>query len=127
MNQSKCPCGSGRKFKECCHAIHLSPKAARHPEQLMRARYSAHAKNNLDFIMKSWHPDTRPDDVNIVKDWNDQCTWLALNVANSRKLGNKGVVEFVALYRQKGQLQQHHEIANFKFEKGQWWYLDRTD
>nr|WP_224745783.1 YchJ family metal-binding protein [Neiella litorisoli] len=93
----------------------------------MRARYSAHAMNNLNFIMASWHPTTRPQDTGPIQQWNDECTWLALNVAQSRKLGSKGVVEFVALYRQAGQLKQHHEVANFKFEKGQWWYLDRSD
>lgn len=91
----------------------------------MRARYSAHAKGNIQFIEQSWHPDTRPSDMSDVKAWNDTCTWLALNVANSRRLGKKGVVEFVGLYRQSGKLQQHHEIAQFVLEKGQWWYLER--
>lgn len=90
----------------------------------MRARYTAHVQGKLAFIEKSWHSTTRPD-MSQVKAWNDTCAWLALNVANSRRLGKKGVVEFVALYRQSGKLQQHHEIAQFILEKGQWWYLNR--
>ncbi|GGA69987.1 preprotein translocase SecA [Neiella marina] len=127
MKINLCPCGSNLKTKDCCAAIHLSAKLARHPEQLMRARYTAHATKNVAFILASWHPSTRPEDSAAIQQWNDECTWLALNVAQSRKLGSKGLVEFVALYRQGGQLKQHHEVANFKFEKGQWWYVDRTD
>ncbi|MBW8190189.1 zinc chelation protein SecC [Neiella marina] len=127
MKKNQCPCGSMLAAKQCCSAIHLNPKLARHPEQLMRARYSAHATGDLDFILKSWHPSTRPADADAIKTWNDSCAWLALNVAQSHKLGTKGVVEFVALYRQSGQLKQHHEVANFRFEKGRWWYLDRSD
>lgn len=91
----------------------------------MRARYSAHATQNMNFIAASWHPSTRPMDLQSVEEWNKSCTWLALNVTNSRRLGKKGVVEFVGLYRQAGKLKQHHEVAQFILEKGQWWYLDR--
>ena len=125
MKKNLCPCGSALPFADCCGPIHLNPKLANHPEKLMRARYSAHAKNNICFIEQSWHPSTRPSDMKEIEAWNKTCTWLALNVANSRRLGKKGVVEFVGLYRQSGKLQQHHEIAHFVLEKGQWWYLER--
>nr|WP_285817792.1 YchJ family metal-binding protein [Echinimonas agarilytica] len=92
----------------------------------MRARYTAHTQNNISFIFNSWHPSTRPESSEPVEEWNSQCSWLALNVAQSRKVGTKGFVEFVALYRQAGQLKQHHEEANFRFEKGQWWYMNQS-
>jgi SEC-C motif-containing protein len=33
-------------------------------------------------------------------------------------------VEFIALYRQNGKLQQHHEVSQFKKVLGKWLYVD---
>ena len=37
-----------------------------------------------------------------------------------------GRPEFVARYRTKGELQEHHEIATFVKEEGRWYFLDAT-
>ena len=45
-----CPCGSGNDYKSCCEPIIQGKKAAETAEQLMRARYTAHVKVDVDFI-----------------------------------------------------------------------------
>ena len=125
MPTNKCPCGTNKPFANCCAMIWQQPKLATHPEQIMRARYSAHVKNNMAFIAASWHGLTRPQNMADVAAWNSSCTWLGLKVISSSRNGNKGKVEFTALYKQGSELNQHHELAEFVFENEQWWYLDR--
>ncbi|GAB6044743.1 YchJ family protein [Caminibacter profundus] len=51
---SKCPCGSGKKYKECCYRFHKgsNPKNAL---ELMKSRYSAYAAQNANYIIKTTH------------------------------------------------------------------------
>ena len=51
---SKCPCGSGKKYKKCCFPFHkgANPKNAL---LLMKSRYSAYASGEADYIIKTTH------------------------------------------------------------------------
>lgn len=51
----ECPCGSGALYSACCGLLHEGMAALR-PSTLMRARYSAYAVGNVDFIMHTTHP-----------------------------------------------------------------------
>ena len=55
-----CPCGSGEPLGRCCLVLHRGERQAATAEQLMRARYSAYAVGDLDYIWQTWHPRTRP-------------------------------------------------------------------
>lgn len=53
-----CPCGSGLGYVKCCGKLHkdASAFASATAEQVVRARYSAYAKREVDFIIGSTHP-----------------------------------------------------------------------
>lgn len=53
-----CPCGSTLAYMKCCGKIHKDADAFAQatPEQVVRARYSAYAKREIDFIIGSTHP-----------------------------------------------------------------------
>ncbi|KAL7455179.1 hypothetical protein ACHAWC_006765 [Mediolabrus comicus] len=53
-----CPCGSGEGYMKCCGKLHSDPSAyaSATAEQVVRARYSAYAKREVDFIVGSTHP-----------------------------------------------------------------------
>jgi SEC-C motif-containing protein len=56
MNENeteKCPCGSGKSYGECCRPVISGEKKAPTAESLMRARYSAYVKHEIDFIIDS--------------------------------------------------------------------------
>ena len=46
----KCPCNSQKNYAECCELLHKNITKATTAEQLMRSRYSAYAKHEIDFI-----------------------------------------------------------------------------
>jgi len=53
-----CPCGSSSGYMKCCGKLHKESKVygAAKAEQVVRARYSAYAKREIDFIIGSTHP-----------------------------------------------------------------------
>lgn len=58
----KCPCGSNLNYNECCGAYH-SGKTAPTAEAVMRARYSAYVKANVDYVMSTQKDNTDFDPV----------------------------------------------------------------
>lgn len=54
----ECPCGSGLGYMKCCGRIHSDSRAYGNAsaEEVVRARYSAYAKREIDFIIGSTHP-----------------------------------------------------------------------
>ena len=49
---NSCPCGSS-EYSSCCQPLHLGQSVAQSAEQLMRSRYSAFAKQHIDYIVKT--------------------------------------------------------------------------
>ncbi|PKO50713.1 MAG: hypothetical protein CVU26_09595, partial [Betaproteobacteria bacterium HGW-Betaproteobacteria-2] len=72
-----CPCGSNRTYDNCCQPYHnglVVPTAV----ALMRSRYSAYVLRLEGYLLKTWHPDTRPDHLGLEND--TQTKWLGLSV-----------------------------------------------
>ena len=122
-----CPCGSGKDYLQCCKQYHAGSTAAPTPEALMRSRYAAYVKGEIDFLMETIHPEHRHDlDRNSVQEWSSQAEWLGLEVKNSTgsESDSKGKVEFIARFRQGGLEHSHHELSRFKKVAGKWYYVD---
>lgn len=88
----------------------------------MRARYSAYALGELDYVFRTWHPGTRPDRVSPTPG----LTWTGLEIIRSAYGGASdatGEVEFVARYRSSGVVQEMHETSRFERRGGRWVYV----
>lgn len=132
MDNLACPCGVGDDYDSCCGRVHGSSgnsasdkggEPARTAEQLMRARYSAFAIGDADYVLRTWHPTTRPRTLTLDPDQK----WIRLAVLETHEGGlfdTVGTVRFRALYRQHGQRGTLDEISRFVREDGQWLYLD---
>lgn len=120
-----CPCGSGAAFAECCEPIIQGTKPAQTPEQLMRARYSAYATVNVDFLHDSLLPEARGDfDRDGTKGWASGSEWRNLEIVSTTEDGNEGTVEFIATFTQQGNEVHHHEISRFRKADGAWFLVD---
>lgn len=123
-----CPCGSGIVYSECCEPIISGARPAETAEQLMRARYSAHVGVQMDFIFESTHPDHRQGyDHKGTEEWAANTDWQGLEIIETRKGGpddSTGQVEFIARFREKDLLREHHEEAHFTRENGAWYFTD---
>ena len=116
-----CPCGTGRAYVACCGPLH-DGEAADTAEQLMRSRYSAYALGRTDYVVRTWHPRTRPAAVDA-----SEPRWLGLEVVRSDAGGpgdDIGVVEFRARFASAGGEQMLHETSRFERRRGRWVYVD---
>jgi SEC-C motif domain protein len=128
MENALCPCGTKQPFSACCEPILNGAKPAETPEALMRARYSAFARQNVDFIMNSVSPKRRKDfDRKSIEEWSKNSEWAGLEIVSTEKGGkddDTGLVEFIAKYKEKGEDQAHHELATFVKLDGKWFFDD---
>ncbi|KAJ8141784.1 hypothetical protein OY671_005043 [Metschnikowia pulcherrima] len=137
-DDARCPCLSGDTYGSCCGRYHAGSRpgpdgAAPGPhaptaEALMRSRYSAFAVGDADYSRATWHPSTRPADLDL----DDDVEWRRLDVVRTEAGGpfdTTGVVEFVAHHRSRtdpadrGRL---HEVSRFVREGDRWSYVDGT-
>ena len=118
----RCPCGLPESFDACC-GRYLGPDGAAPPtaEALMRSRYTAFVRGDVEHLLRSWHP-IRPARHARV---DPSVRWRGLEVLD--RVGGglfdvEGVVEFRAHHRDGVQ----HERSRFSREAGRWVYLDGT-
>ncbi len=121
--ERECPCGSGTAYAGCCAPLHDGAIRAETAEQLMRSRYAAYARGRLDYVFRTWHPRTRPADVEPAPG----LVWTGLTVVDleAGEPGDEvGVVEFVATYATPSGPGSLHERSRFTRRAGRWFYLD---
>jgi SEC-C motif-containing protein len=123
---SICPCGSKLDYEQCCEPVIKGSRPAQTAEELMRARYTAYAKAELDYLLESTHPGQRNDyDLKGTRRWAEKSQWDGLQIISTEGGGaedSQGTVEFVAHYRYKGRKNTHHELAEFVKEDGRWFF-----
>jgi SEC-C motif domain protein len=125
---NSCPCGSGAEYSNCCEPIITGLQPAKTAESLMRARYSAYAKLQMDFVFETTHPDHREGyDHDSTRKWAETSVWEGLEIISTNKgqeQDNCGNVEFIARYSSDGTRHTHHESAEFKKTDGRWYFTD---
>ncbi len=117
---SKCPCGSGKKYKECCFKFHKrsNPKNAL---DLMKSRYSAYAIGDANYIIKTTHKNSlhyekdRKKWIDSIKDFSK---------SNFKKLE---IIEFVdgekeAFVKFRAYIDDYIMEENSRFIKEDKWY-----
>ena len=115
-----CDCGSQKNYADCCEPFIKGTATPQSPEQLMRSRYTAHVKKEISYLRATLAPEQRS--TFIEKDvlaWANS-EWLGLEIAEAK--GNK--VEFVAKYKSKGKVFEHHEYATFRKIGDKWFFVD---
>jgi len=119
---ASCPCGSGRAYAACCGPLHAGSENAATAEALMRSRYAAFVLQLGDYLLATWHPSTRPSELDLAA---DPAKWLGLEVRRHVvEDATHATVEFVARYRVAGRGHRLHEISRFVREDGRWLYID---
>ena len=125
---SQCPCLSGKEYDACCGRIISGSQNASTAEELMRSRYSAFVKCDIDYLHDSLHPEYRADfDPVGIKDWAENSEWLGIRILNTQAGGEQdqeGKVEFLVLFKMNDVTYQHHEIGEFKRLDSKWYYTD---
>lgn len=86
----------------------------------MRSRYCAYAVGNLDHLFRTWHPRTRPEQIEP----DPALTWTHLEILDSEQDQDTGVVEFRAHWQVHGQKGVLAERSAFERRGGRWVYVE---
>lgn len=120
---TRCPCGSGDTYTDCCGRFHSGEASAPTAGALMRSRFSAFAVADASYLFSTWHPSTRPSDLAL--DENTRWTRLDLvDVIDGGPFDTTGVVEFRAHHRTGDVRGVLHERSSFVRQDGQWFYVN---
>ncbi|MDG3087697.1 YchJ family metal-binding protein [Vibrio hannami] len=120
-----CPCGSGKSYSQCCELVHHNHATAQYPEQLMRARYSAHVLKLVDFVVNTYHSSCNAEHERAGIEESINLDWSKLEVVRADKpLSDEGFVEFKAYLLEEGIEHCMHELSRFVRDDGLWYYID---
>jgi len=136
-----CPCGSQETYAACCGKLHQDVNSYRMAtaEQVVRARYSAYAKKQPDFLIASTHPMHKDFDTDL-KRWKStiktnmydnfdmpRCVIVEENYGPSN---DTATVRFIAemVLRETGETTSFMETSTFERAKthGAWLYRNGT-
>lgn len=128
-HRQACCCGSGKELSACCEPIIQGTAPARTPEEVMRARYTAHCLRHYAFLVDSTHPEHRKDvSEKEIARWASHVTWTGLEIHSSGpgETDEQGAVSFTAHYRIKDMdmPQELREEAFFARSDGRWYYVE---
>jgi SEC-C motif-containing protein len=119
MTSRTCPCGLPKPYDACCGRFHSGAASAPTAELLMRSRYSAFVKRDAGYLLRTWHPRTRPGRLDL----DPPVKWTGLEIlgtTDGSAFHSTGTVTFRASYR-GGSL---HERSRFERVDGAWVYVD---
>lgn len=119
MTTPSCPCGLPDPYEKCCGRFHAGAASAPTAEALMRSRYSAFVRLDGGYLLRTWHPRTRPERLDL----DPGMRWTGLEILDTTDgsaFHATGTVTFRASYR-GGSL---HERSRFERVDGAWVYVD---
>ena len=123
QGSSPCPCGGGA-YASCCGPLHRGEQHAETAEQLMRSRYSAVVRAEVDYLLAT-HPEPELNAEERSRALRESCRhtrWLGLRILQTSAGGAndaEGTVQFEARYR-GGVLR---ETSLFERQGGLWCYV----
>ena len=120
-----CACGSKRDYQSCCGPYLTHQKTPDTPEALMRSRYTAYTEGNIEYIKKTMKGKAAVGfDAADSADFARQVTWIDLQVLKASDDAGTGFVEFMARFVDDGRVHCMHEVSEFLYESGHWFYVD---
>ncbi|ROQ59842.1 SEC-C motif-containing protein [Streptomyces sp. 840.1] len=122
---SPCPCGLPAEYAACCGRLHAGA-AAPTCEALMRSRYAAFAVRDAAYLLRTWHPGTRPDTLDL----DPGTRWERLEILGTTEgsaFHTTGTVTFRAHFRDNGRADSLYEKSRFVRHGGAWVYESAVD
>src|SRR5690554_1653696 len=125
---AQCPCGASASYGACCGRFHQNGVVAASPQELMRSRYAAYARGEVDYIVETTDPGS-PAWQEPVKIWRDEIRrfgrdseFLGVEILDASEGGDRGEVEFLAKLRAAGEDASFEERSKFVRREGRWLY-----
>jgi SEC-C motif-containing protein len=135
MTDAICPCRlidtDKRDYAECCKPYLEEGTAPPTAEALMRSRYTAFTRGDIDYLEDTLAPDARDDfDKKAITHWAKQSEWLGLELLSTeegREGDAAGYVEFIAHFNHEGERYAHRERSLFRKLDGRWYFQEEAN
>ncbi|WP_026161434.1 YchJ family protein [Corynebacterium ciconiae] len=132
--EKRCPCCSGLSYGDCCGIYHgvdcgwklEEARPAPTAEALMRSRFSAFAVGFAGYLMATWAPEHRPDEITLD---SEETRFYRLDILSSTRGGpmdTEGSVSFAAYVRGPSGREVQREHSLFERRNGRWFYTTGT-
>jgi SEC-C motif domain protein len=125
---SSCPCGSEAELASCCLPLIQGKRQAATAEDLLRSRYTAFTRGDVDYIVQTHHSKTRAEiKREEIEDWSKNSEWLGLKIVQKEAgtaADQEGKIVFLAQFKADGKVNDHWEQSLFEKEDGQWRFVD---
>lgn len=126
-----CPCTSGKTYGSCCHPFHKGDAEPQDGQTLVRARYSAFALGEIEFLWRTLHPHHpdrekgREQVLAVLRIASSAYRYMGLTFLDQAPEDADGVsrVLYVARIFQRGKSVSFVELAQFLFDGGGQRYL----
>lgn len=124
----RCPCGLNRPYRDCCGRFHRGEAAPETPVELMRSRYAAYAKGEVDYIIETTDPEGEAweeDEAEWREDirrFGRDTEFLGVEILDSSIEDDTGQVRFRAKLRAGGRDASFVETSEFVRRDRQWLY-----
>lgn len=126
-----CPCGAGARYADCCEPLHRGAREAPDATALMRSRFAAFAKAEVEYLWRTLHPDhedrAAPKALVCasIRESARANRYMGLTILDARPPGDDGVarVLFVARVFQNGRERSFAECSDFAHDGVGWRYL----
>lgn len=89
----------------------------------MRSRYAAFAVGDEAYLLRTWHPRTRPPRI----EFGEGLRWVGLEILETTEgsaFHSTGTVTFRARFTESGRPGALHERSRFERVDGAWVYVD---
>ncbi len=123
---STCPCNPNIAYQDCCARYHTGAIAST-AQILMRARYSAYVKQNIEFIKNTSLPVQQTQlDMAAIAQWSENSQWLGLEILTETMASDQrhATVEFIAHWQDAQGRHQHQEKSLFIKPNAHWYFYD---
>lgn len=121
-SNANCVCGLPAPYDDCCGRFHRGDATAPTAERLMRSRFSAFGVGDEAYLLRTWHPSTRPPLI----DFDPALRWQRLEILRTSGgglLDTEGTVHFRAHYVRRKRPGHLEENSRFVLHDGAWLYV----
>jgi SEC-C motif-containing protein len=123
----RCPCGRERPYDECCGPYVRGEAIPETAEDLMRSRYTAYAKEEVEYLLETHDPARLTSkDKGAIARAAASTKWHELKVLRTEGGGpndEHGKVLFEAKYTVNGRPAALRELSVFRRIEGRWFYV----
>jgi SEC-C motif domain protein len=118
-----CPCGTGKRFEDCCGPLLQGLRKAGTAEELMRSRFTAHVANDELYLHRTYRGTARlPFVPEKAGGALPQWTRLTVHAHETGANPDLSLVDFSAFFRDEKGEGAIQEKAEFVRASGEWLY-----